>query len=145
MFSSRKQRHADAEVQLESITVDFDRILECCPHTGREEFRAWRQRHLVRDADELVAAHPRHVAALRGFLKTARGFAQYGISGPARTTPSDCHPRRWSSAIFATGARRFGRGRPMQRWAINVCMNRMRIDLSCTVSESENIVAPGRR
>jgi hypothetical protein len=51
------------------VTIDYDRILECCPHLGREEFRACRQRLLFRNADELVAAHPRYVAALRGFLK----------------------------------------------------------------------------
>src|SRR5882762_7080196 len=26
----------------------------------------------------------------------------------AHTMPSDCHPHRWPSALFATGARRFG-------------------------------------
>jgi hypothetical protein len=37
-------------------------------------------RHLIRDADELISSHARHVTALRYFLQTPRGFAEHCIS-----------------------------------------------------------------
>jgi len=47
----------------------------------------------------------------------------------ACVTRSDCHPRRWPSALFAMDARRFRGRSPAHRRAIGVRMNRMRTDV----------------
>ena len=77
---ARVERHADAEVDVQRVAVDFDRLAEGVAHSAGQEFCGSRQRHLFGDGNELVAAHARDVGALSGLPQPSGGLPQHGVA-----------------------------------------------------------------